>query len=93
MNSSRAVFLDTASLDLGDLDLQPLHQAFGELLLHAASAPGEVAGRLHGGRGTDERLEDHHRVGADERKAARKTRRSSYDEDVEGIGWSDEDDE
>lgn len=48
MNSSRAVFLDTASLDLGDLDLQPLHQAFGELLLHAASAPGEVAGRLHG---------------------------------------------
>uniref|UniRef100_UPI0026D40958 2-hydroxyacid dehydrogenase n=1 Tax=Pseudomonas sp. RW407 TaxID=2202894 RepID=UPI0026D40958 len=48
MNSSRAVFLDTASLDLGDLDLQPLHQAFGELLLHAASAPGEIAGRLHG---------------------------------------------
>nr|WP_089391149.1 2-hydroxyacid dehydrogenase [Pseudomonas delhiensis] len=48
MNSSRAVFLDTASLDLGDLDLQPLHQAFGELLLHAASAPGEIAGRLRG---------------------------------------------
>ncbi|WP_425343490.1 2-hydroxyacid dehydrogenase [Pseudomonas delhiensis] len=48
MNSSRAVFLDTASLDLGDLDLQPLHQAFGELVLHAASAPGEIAGRLHG---------------------------------------------
>ncbi|WP_442964997.1 2-hydroxyacid dehydrogenase [Pseudomonas sp. JH-2] len=46
MNSSRAVFLDTASLDLGDLDLQPLHQAFGELVLHAASAPGEIAGRL-----------------------------------------------
>jgi GTP-binding protein len=41
-----------------------------------ASAP-------HGGRGTDERLEDHHRIGADERKAARKARRSAYDEDLE----------
>ncbi|MCP1643036.1 glycerate dehydrogenase [Pseudomonas citronellolis] len=46
MNSARAVFLDTASLDLGDLDLQPLRQAFGELVLHPASAPGEIAGRL-----------------------------------------------
>ncbi|SFC13309.1 glycerate dehydrogenase [Pseudomonas citronellolis] len=46
MNSTRAVFLDTASLDLGDLDLQPLRQAFGELVLHPASAPGEIAGRL-----------------------------------------------
>lgn len=46
MNSARAVFLDTASLDLGDLDLQPLHQAFGELVLHAASAPDQVAERL-----------------------------------------------
>ncbi|WP_430765386.1 2-hydroxyacid dehydrogenase [Pseudomonas citronellolis] len=50
MNSSRAVFLDTASLDLGDLDLQPLHRAFGELVLHPASAPGEIAGRLAGAR-------------------------------------------
>lgn len=46
MNSARAVFLDTASLDLGDLDLQPLRQAFGELVLHPASAPDEIAGRL-----------------------------------------------
>jgi GTP-binding protein len=36
-----------------------------------------------GGRGTDERLEDHHRVGADERKAAREARRSAYDEELE----------
>lgn len=48
MNSARAVFLDTASLDLGDLDLQPLHQAFGELVLHAASAPDQVAEHLRG---------------------------------------------
>ena len=46
MNSARAVFLDTASLDLGDLDLQPLRQVFGELVLHAASAPDQIAGRL-----------------------------------------------
>jgi GTP-binding protein len=36
-----------------------------------------------GGRGTDERLEQTSRVGADERKAARDVRRSSYDENVE----------
>ena len=30
-NSTRAVFLDHASLDLGDLDLAPLRQVFGEL--------------------------------------------------------------
>ncbi|MBV9486345.1 MAG: Obg family GTPase CgtA, partial [Frankiaceae bacterium] len=47
-------------------------------------------GSPHGGRGTDERLEDHRRIGADQRKAARSSRRSAYDEDVEGIGWSDE---
>jgi len=40
-----------------------------------------------GGRGTDERLETAHRVGADERKAHRKSRRSSFDEDVES-DWS-----
>ncbi|WP_371365027.1 2-hydroxyacid dehydrogenase [Pseudomonas sp. QL9] len=48
MNSARAVFLDTASLDLGDLDLQPLRQAFGELVTHAASTPDQVAARLQG---------------------------------------------
>jgi len=37
----------------------------------------------HGGRGTDARLEDNSRVGADARKAARKARRSAYDEEVE----------
>ena len=36
-----------------------------------------------GGRGTDERLDTSHRIGADERKASRKTRRAAYDEDVE----------
>jgi GTP-binding protein len=40
-------------------------------------------GSPHGGRGTDERLEDHRRVGADERKASRRARRSAYDEDYE----------
>ncbi|WP_137821730.1 2-hydroxyacid dehydrogenase [Pseudomonas sp. D(2018)] len=48
MNSSRAVFLDHASLDLGDLDLAPLQLAFGELQLHAQSAAEEVAERLRG---------------------------------------------
>ncbi|WP_342245274.1 2-hydroxyacid dehydrogenase [Pseudomonas sp. OTU5201] len=48
MNSSRAVFLDHASLDLGDLDLAPLRLAFGELQLHAQSADDEVAKRLRG---------------------------------------------
>jgi GTP-binding protein len=40
-------------------------------------------GSPHGGRGTDSRLEDHSRVGADERKASRRARRTAYDEDVE----------
>ena len=44
----RAVFLDHASLDLGDLDLAPLHSAFDELHLHDATAPAEVAQRLAG---------------------------------------------
>lgn len=47
-HSKRAVFLDHASLDLGDLDLQPLRQAFGELVLHPGSQPYEVAQRLQG---------------------------------------------
>ncbi|MCY1284927.1 Glycerate dehydrogenase [compost metagenome] len=46
--SIRAVFLDHASLDLGDLDLAPLRQAFDELVLHDASAPEQIAERLRG---------------------------------------------
>jgi GTP-binding protein len=46
----------------------------------------------HGGRGFDERLEDHGRVGAHERKAARKARRAAYDEDVES-DWTTEADQ
>jgi glycerate dehydrogenase len=45
---SRAVFLDQASLDLGDLDLSPLHAAFGELQLHENSSPEQVIKRLCG---------------------------------------------
>jgi len=47
-NSPRAVFLDHASLDLGDLDLAPLHLAFGELILHDASSAEQAAERLQG---------------------------------------------
>ncbi|UUY06535.1 2-hydroxyacid dehydrogenase [Pseudomonas sp. J452] len=47
-NSTRAVFLDHASLDLGDLDMAPLRLAFSELTLHASSAPEQVAERLQG---------------------------------------------
>ena len=47
-NSTRAVFLDHASLDLGDLDMAPLRQAFAELTLHASSAPEQVVERLQG---------------------------------------------
>lgn len=45
-NSTRAVFLDHASLDLGDLDMAPLRQAFAELTLHSSSAPEQVIERL-----------------------------------------------
>jgi len=41
-----AVFLDHASLDLGDLDLSPLRRVFSELVLHPASSPSEVRERL-----------------------------------------------
>ncbi|XQE66133.1 2-hydroxyacid dehydrogenase [Pseudomonas sp. P3C3] len=47
-NSPRAVFLDHASLDLGDLDLAPLRQVFGELILHDASTREQVVERLQG---------------------------------------------
>ncbi|MFZ3185845.1 MAG: 2-hydroxyacid dehydrogenase [Pseudomonas sp.] len=45
---SRAVFLDQASLDLGDLDLSPLQATFDELQLHEQSRPEQVLERLHG---------------------------------------------
>ena len=48
MNSTRAVFLDHASLDLGDLDLAPLRAPFGELVLHGRSDAEQVAERLAG---------------------------------------------
>ncbi|WP_455921872.1 2-hydroxyacid dehydrogenase [Pseudomonas putida] len=41
----RAVFLDYSSLDLGDLDLTPLHQTFGTLELHGATSPQQVIER------------------------------------------------
>ncbi|MDG1580161.1 2-hydroxyacid dehydrogenase [Pseudomonas sp. GOM6] len=47
-NSTRAVFLDHASLDLGDLDMSPLRQVFGELTLHATSTAAEATERLQG---------------------------------------------
>lgn len=47
-NSLRAVFLDHASLDLGDLDLTPLHDCFAELTLHSQTSPDAVIERLQG---------------------------------------------
>ncbi|MBC9249730.1 glycerate dehydrogenase [Pseudomonas alcaligenes] len=47
-NNARAVFLDHASLDLGDLDMAPLRQAFAELTLHASSSAEQAAERLQG---------------------------------------------
>ncbi len=47
-NSTRAVFLDHASLDLGDLDMAPLRQMFGELILHNASTSEQAVERLQG---------------------------------------------
>jgi GTPase len=44
-----------------------------------------------GGRGTDARVETEHRIRADERKAARRVRRSAFDEDVE-TDWATGDD-
>jgi GTP-binding protein len=39
----------------------------------------------HGLRGTDERLEDHSRPKAEDRKASRKARRTAYDTETEGL--------
>ncbi|WP_296221776.1 2-hydroxyacid dehydrogenase [Pseudomonas sp. UBA2684] len=47
-NSSRAVFLDHSSLDLGDLNMAPLEQLFATLQLHGQSTPAEVIERLQG---------------------------------------------
>ncbi|MCY1416195.1 Glycerate dehydrogenase [compost metagenome] len=47
-NCTRAVFLDHASLDLGDLDLDPLRQVFGELVLHDQTSHRDVVERLRG---------------------------------------------
>nr|WP_298139137.1 2-hydroxyacid dehydrogenase [uncultured Pseudomonas sp.] len=44
----RAVFLDHSSLDLGDLDMAPLEQAFAELQVHDRSTPEQVIERLQG---------------------------------------------
>ena len=49
MNSGRrAVFLDHASLDLGDLDMAPLRQVFDALHLHAQTPPELIIERLQG---------------------------------------------
>ncbi|SCW99229.1 MULTISPECIES: 2-hydroxyacid dehydrogenase [unclassified Pseudomonas] len=47
-NTARAVFLDHPSLDLGDLDLNPLRSCFGELQLFARTTPDQVIERLKG---------------------------------------------
>ena len=44
----RAVFLDAAPLDQGDLDFTPLHAAFDELVCHVRTDQGEIAQRLAG---------------------------------------------
>jgi len=48
MNNRRAVFLDHASLDLGDLSLAPLERHFDELLVHTQTSPDQLVERLHG---------------------------------------------
>ncbi|NWA26811.1 2-hydroxyacid dehydrogenase [Pseudomonas gingeri] len=47
-NVRRAVFLDHPSLDLGDLDLDPLRACFDELRLCATSTPETVVEHLQG---------------------------------------------
>lgn len=42
----QGVFLDLESLDRGDLDLQPLHDALPEWHFHAATRPAEVPARI-----------------------------------------------
>jgi glycerate dehydrogenase len=62
MNPARAVFLDHASLDLGDLDLAPLRAPFGELVLHGRSDTQQVAERLQGAQVA---ISNKVRIGAD----------------------------
>ncbi|MQT53470.1 glycerate dehydrogenase, partial [Pseudomonas sp. FSL R10-2398] len=47
-NTHRAVFLDHPSLDLGDLDLSPLRNAFSELQLYTDTTPDNIIERLQG---------------------------------------------
>jgi len=47
-DNRKAVFLDHTSLDLGDLDLSPWRETFGELQLHASTTPDQVIERLQG---------------------------------------------
>ncbi|EPL08536.1 2-hydroxyacid dehydrogenase [Pseudomonas sp. CF161] len=47
-NQRRAVFLDSTSLDLGDLDLGELRDSFSDLQLCATSAPDQVIEHLQG---------------------------------------------
>ena len=47
-NTLRAVFLDHPSLDLGDLDLNPLRRCFGELQLWSETSPENLIERLQG---------------------------------------------
>ncbi|MBK5537035.1 2-hydroxyacid dehydrogenase [Pseudomonas sp. TH05] len=47
-NQRRAVFLDSTSLDLGDLDLGELRDSFSDLQLCSSSAPNQVIEHLQG---------------------------------------------
>ncbi|PTU02311.1 glycerate dehydrogenase, partial [Pseudomonas sp. HMWF031] len=47
-NIRRAVFLDHPSLDLGDLDLNPLRDCFSDLQLYAQTLPDQVIDHLKG---------------------------------------------
>ena len=47
-NTRRAVFLDHPSLDLGDLDLDPLRSCFSDLQLYAQTLPDQVIDHLKG---------------------------------------------
>ena len=47
-NTQRAVFLDYTSLDLGDLDLDPLRRSFGDQQVWSDTTPANVIQRLQG---------------------------------------------
>jgi len=48
MSNRRAVFLDLAPLDQGDLDMSPLQSAFDELICHTQTAEEQIIERLQG---------------------------------------------